>query len=175
MKYICKIGVFSTLLVGIVLGGISTGLAKETKIGIIVSARILEEYPEAVDAQKILNEEIIEWQRQAQTMQEELSALNDELSQQAMMFYSEEKKQEKQQEFERKYMAFRDFQSSIEQRAFQRNQELFAPVNEKIQTVIDAIATELGYDIIFDAVGSNIAYADPTLDITDRVLEDLKK
>lgn len=161
------------VLAGMLLaGGL---LAKDMKIGYIISARILDEYPEAQDAQKILSDEIAEWQRQGQQMQTELEALGQELDQQAMMFYSEEKKAEKAAEYQKKLDEFRNFQSGIEQRAMQRNQELFNPINEKIQKVIDTIAADEGYDIIFDAVGTNIAYADQRLDITDLVLEQLQK
>ena len=154
---------------------VSFSLAKDTKIGIVVSARILEEYPEAQDAQKILSDEIKEWERQSQQMQDELSALGDELSQQAMMFYSDEKKTQKEDEYNRKVMEFRQFQSSIEQIAYQRNQELFQPIKDKCQKIIDKIATDEGYDIILDAVGTNIAYADPKLDITQLVLDELNR
>ena len=143
-------------------------------MGIIISSRIMEEYPEAQDAQKTLTDEIDEWQRQSQQMQEELVEMENEYNQLSMML-SEDKKQEKQAEMERKYMEFRQFQGELEQKAYQRNQELFQPINDKIQKVIDNIATEEGFDVIFDAVGSNIAYADPTIDITEQVLEELKK
>ncbi|MBS1262459.1 MAG: Chaperone protein Skp [Calditrichaeota bacterium] len=146
----------------------------EMKVGIIISDRILNEYPEAQDAQKILEEEIAEWQRQAKEMEEELTELDKELAE-GNMFYSEEKKAQVQAKFDRKMLEYREFQANIERRAMQRNQELFAPINEKIQKVIDEIAQEDGYDIIFDAVGTAIAYADPELDITDLVLEELKK
>lgn len=166
--------VISALVLLIVLAACVN--AKETKVGIIVSARILEEFDEAIEAQQILTEEINEWQRQALQMEEELTALQEELSQQASMFYSEEKRQEKETEFQTKFEAYRQFQAQTEQRAVQRNQELFQPINDKIQKVIDEIAVEMGFDIIFDAVGSNIAYlGDQTLDITDRVLEELNK
>ena len=82
---------------------------------------------------------------------------------------------QKQAEFQRKVNEFRDFQQNIEQRAYQRNQELFAPINAKIQAALDKIAQDSGYDIILDAVGAAIAYAAPELDITDVVLMELKK
>jgi len=153
-----------------------TGLAiaKDTKIGLIISQRIMDEYPEAQDAQKILSDEINEWQRQGQQLQDELIEMEQEFQQLGLML-SEEKKAEKQLELEQKYSEFRQFQVSIEERAIQRNQELFQPINDKIQKVIDEIAAEEGYDIILDAVGTNIAYADPSLDITDRILEELEK
>ena len=164
------------LLAALMLALAVTGplAAKEAKVGIIISDRILNEYPEAQDAQKILEEEIQEWQRQAAEMEDELQALDKELAE-GSMFYSEEKKSEVESKFQRKMLGYREFQAGIERRAMQRNQELFAPINEKIQKVIDEIAAQDGYDIILDAVGTAIAYADPTLDITDLVLEELKK
>ncbi|MBZ0265792.1 OmpH family outer membrane protein, partial [bacterium] len=134
-------------ILSIIIMGLLCGLAsaKDAKIGIIVSARILEEYPEAQDAQKILSDEIREWERQAQQMQNGLAEMEDELSQQAMMFYSEEKKAQKQEAYQQKFMEFRKFQASIEEKAFQRNQELFQPINQKIQKIIDKISTDEGY------------------------------
>lgn len=164
-----------TLLVVMVLFVAAVPLAaQDAKIGIIISDRILNEYPEAQDAQKILEEEITEWQRQAREMEDELTDLDKELSE-GSMFYSEEKKNEMQTQFQRKMMEYREFQANIERRAMQRNEELFSPINQKIQKVIDEIAAEDGYDIILDAVGTAIAYADPSLDITDLVLDELEK
>jgi len=170
-----RVLLYTGLAVVVALAAAMKVQAKDAKVGIIISERILNEYPEAQDAQKTLNEDISEWQRQASQMEDELNSMQEELSQQAMMFYSEEKKAEKQAAFQKKLDEYRQFQSSIEQRAYQRNQELFAPINEKIQKVIDAIAQEDGYDLVFDAVGTAIAYANPELDITDRVLDELKK
>jgi len=163
----------ATLL--LVAATVQPTFAKDFKVAIIISERLLNEYSEAQDAQRVLTEEINEWQRQGQAMQEELQSLQAELSEEAMMFYSEEKKAQKQATFERKVMEFREFQQNIEQRAFQRNQELFAPINEKIQKVLDTLAEQNGYDLILDAVGASIAYASPDLDITDVVLMELKK
>ncbi len=172
MKRITTMALAALLFAAVLVPAVQ---AKDFKVAIIISERLLNEYPEAQDAQKTLNEEINEWQRQAQSMQEELQSMQKELSEEAMMFYTEEKKAQKQAEFQRKLNEYRDFQQGIEQRAMQRNQELFAPINEKIQKVLDTIAQQDGYDIILDAVGASIAYANPELDITDRVLEELKK
>ncbi len=161
------------VLSGILILAVAS-FAKDFRVGIIVSSRIMEEYTEAVDAQQILTDEIAEWQRQAQDMETEIMALEEEYQQLALVL-SEEKKAQKEEELTRKYQEYRQYQASLEQKAYQRNQELFKPINEKVQTIIDRIAQEQGFDIILDAVGSNIAYADPQLDITEQVLAELKK
>ncbi len=49
--------------------------------------------------------------------------------------------------------------------------ELSKPIRDKILEVIEEIAIENNYDIIFDAGTVNIAYAKKSLDLTDEVLE----
>lgn len=168
-----RLALTSVLLVALLAG--SAFAKSATKVGVIHSDKIMQEYPEAQDAVKTLNDEMRELERQLVEKQTEVEELQEELSQQANMFFSEEKKLEKQQEFQQKLNEYREFQASIEQRAYQRNQELFAPINKKVQEVIDKIAAEEGLDIVFDSVNGGITYLNPELDITDSVLEELKK
>ncbi|MBD3166079.1 hypothetical protein GF324_05755 [bacterium] len=164
------------ILVALIVVALAGPTMADTKIGIIISAKILDEYPEAIEAQKTLESEIAEWQRQARQKEEELIALEEELGQEAAMFFSEERRTEKEEQYRSLLQEYRSFQRETERKARQRNEDLFAPINEKIQKIIDQIAAEENFDIIFDAVGSSIAYlGDPSLDITDRVLEELMK
>ena len=41
----------------------------------------------------------------------------------------------------------------------------------RIQTILIDVAEEDGYDLILDAADGNILYADPSLDLTQRVLD----
>jgi outer membrane protein len=58
---------------------------------------------------------------------------------------------------------------------YARNLELSRPVLDKINGVIQKLSQEEGYDFVFDASSANIVYALPDHDITDRVIELLKK
>ena len=75
MKKTVAVFLFLALLAGM-------AQAKDTKIAIIISQRIMDEYPEAQDAQKTLSDEISEWQRQGQQMQDEFVNLQKEYDQQ---------------------------------------------------------------------------------------------
>ena len=55
-----------------------------------------------------------------------------------------------------------------------QNQKL-QPVLEKVQTAIDLIAKERGFDYILDAMTGSILYALPQYDLTEDVLKELKK
>jgi Skp family chaperone for outer membrane proteins len=52
---------------------------------------------------------------------------------------------------------------------------LTKPILDKINQVLEKIATEENFIMIFDSVNGNIAYAKEDLDLTDRVLEELEK
>ena len=49
------------------------------------------------------------------------------------------------------------------------------PILDKINLVLEKIATEENIIMIFDSVNGNIAYAKKSLDLTDLVLEELDK
>ena len=53
--------------------------------------------------------------------------------------------------------------------------QLFAPVQAKIQAAIDKVGKERGYDYIIDALSGALVYALPQHDLTDDVIEELRK
>ena len=58
---------------------------------------------------------------------------------------------------------------------YSRNLELSKPILDKINTAIQKISRDNSYDFVFDAASANIVFALPEYDITDRVLDELKK
>ncbi len=150
----------------------------QLKIGYINSDRILREYKEAQDVQKQLDAKNQEWQRQAQQMQQEIQRKQDELESQSLLL-SEEKKAEKQAEIQDLFNKLQQFQ--LEKwgqngEAFRLQQQLLKPILDKINQVLQRIGKEEGFDYIFDSVAGNIVYASPKQpDLTERVLEELNK
>ena len=49
------------------------------------------------------------------------------------------------------------------------------PIIEKIDAILKRIAEDEDYTFIFDAVSGGLAYAKPTFDLTDQVIEELNK
>ena len=66
-------------------------------------------------------------------------------------------------------------QQELSQRAQQRNAELLAPLEARIQAIIDGLRAERGYGLIFDvsAPGGAIVAADPSLNLTNVVVQRL--
>jgi outer membrane protein len=151
--------------------------AKELKIAYINSERILNESQDYKDAKKILEEEEKNYSKQARNMELDIQNLEDEIEAQGLM-WSEEKKIEKQQEAQNIYLKYQQFLQDIwgqTGKLYQRNLELSKPIVDKINDVITRIGEAEGYDMIFDGAAGNLVYAKPEFDLTDRIIEELKK
>lgn len=158
-------------------GAISPLWARDIKIGYIDSERILAEFEDSKEAQGKLAEENREWDTQAGSMRQQIADMEAELEQQSLLL-SDEKKAERWEELQALYLRLQQFQQEIwgqNGRLFQRNLELTRPVVEKINVAIAKIGDEEGYDFVFDASQGNIVHAKEQYDLTDRVLELLRK
>jgi len=151
------------------LAGIASA---EVKIGFVNSEVILQEYKAVQGVMETFNRDVQGWEAELQQRKKELDDMQRELQQQTLML-SDQRRQEKELEYQRKLTEFEKFKESIwssDGLIEQRNEELFRPVINKVQTVLEQIAAEDGYDLILDAADSNILYGDPEFDLTQRVL-----
>ena len=141
----------------------------ESRIGFVNTARILRDAVPAVRAQKKIEAEFSKRDQELAKTAEQLKRMQDELERQGVTL-PESQRRTKEREFNDLNRDFqrrqREFREDLNQR---RNEEL-AQVVEQANRVIRQIAEQEKYDIIFqDAV-----YANPRIDITDRVIKALE-
>lgn len=141
----------------------------ESRIGFVNTARILRDAAPAVRAQKRIEAEFAKRDQELAKIAEQLKRMQDELERLGLtMPESQRRAREREfgdlnRDFQRRQ---REFREDLNQR---RNEEL-AQVVEQANRVIRQIAEQEKYDIIFqDAV-----YANPRIDITDRVIKALE-
>lgn len=147
--------------------------AADLKVGYIDSERIFKEYKGTQSAQQQFDQDVQEWNLQAQNYKKEIERLRLELEGQGPML-SEEKKIEREQGLQTKLNQYDQFVQSIwgpSGLIAQRNEELTRPIIAKIKTVLNKIGADEQYTIIFDAADGNVVYGDQSLDLTDRVLQ----
>jgi outer membrane protein len=140
-----------------------------SRIGFVNTARILRDAAPAVRAQKKIEGEFAKRDQELAKIAEQLKRMQDELERQGVTM-AESQRRAKEREFNDLNRDFqrrqREFREDLNQR---RNEEL-AQVVEQANRVIRQIAEQEKYDIIFqDAV-----YANPRIDITDRVIKALE-
>ena len=141
----------------------------ESRIGFVNTARILRDAVPAVRAQKKIEAEFSKRAQGLAKTAEQLKRMQDELERQGVTL-PESQRRAKEREFNDLNRDFqrrqREFREDLNQR---RNEEL-AQVVEQANRIIRQIAEQEKYDIIFqDAV-----YANPRIDITDRVIKALE-
>jgi outer membrane protein len=143
--------------------------ADTSRIGFVNTARILRDAAPAVRAQKKIEAEFAKRDQELAKVADQLKRMQDELERQGVTM-PESQRRAKEREFNDQNRDFqrrqREFREDLNQR---RNEEL-ALVVEQANRVIRQIAEQEKYDIIFqDAV-----YANPRIDITDRVIKALE-
>ncbi len=165
------------LLIILIFSPTNQALPQEGKIGYIDSMRLKTDYKEFADVQAKFDQQLAGWQSQADSLKKTVDSLQADFDKQSLLL-SEEKKKEKESLIEQKkgeYTSFVNQAFGPGGKMEKLNAELTKPILDKINTVLEKIALENNYIVIFDAVNGNIAWAKKGLDLTEMVLEELNK
>lgn len=149
----------------------------QMKIGHINSEAIMQNLPEAQDAQKSLDALVAQWESELKKMQDDWKKKFDDYDRRKLIL-TEQTRAETEKELRTLDQAINDFRN----RKFGQNGELFTkqnevmkPIQNKIFKVLDEIAKEDGYDYVFDKSGDILLlYATDKHDLTERVLRRMK-
>lgn len=142
----------------------------------IDSEYILNNIPEYQEAQKELDAQSAVWQQQIEAKYAEIDRLY-KAYQAEQILLTEEQRRKREQEIIAKEKEAKDFQKSkfgVDGELFKKRQELVKPIQDKIYSALDQIATTNTLAIIFDKSGqSNMIYTNPKYDKSDEVLKKL--
>ena len=141
----------------------------QAKVGFVNTERILRDAVPAQRAQKKIESEFQKRDQELGRMAEQLKKMQDEMERSSVTLSDSQRRarerdfSELNREFQRKQ---REFREDLNQR---RNEEL-ARVVEQANRVIRAIAAQEEFDVVLqDAV-----YANPRIDITEKVIKALE-
>lgn len=168
---------WTKLLVLLVLTLTVVFAADAVKIGYIYSEQIMVEYQEAIDAMKKLEAEAVELQKVYEEMQQDYQKLIEDYEKRKLVS-SEAWKKQKQKDIITKEQVLQQYQmENFGQNGaiYKKEEEYLAPVLDKINETLKRVGEEQGYSFIIDASKGTIVYADEALDLTDLILEELKK
>ncbi len=151
----------------------------QLKIGYVDSEVILAQFPEAIKAKSDLEALVSKWRKEADSMATELQNAYADYQKQAQTM-SPEKQREAQQkiiEKEQKLQQYREQKfAQPTGEYFVKQEQLMAPVKQKIFKAIEDIAKEEEMNFVLDKAGDVVVlYADPSFDITFKVLDRLKR
>jgi Skp family chaperone for outer membrane proteins len=155
----------------------SSTSSQEGRIGYVDSMRLRTEFKEFTDAQAKFDQEVKVWQEEIDELGKVIDSLVVDSAKYSLVL-SESKRKEKNDYLRSKRFEYSQLTNDIfgpNGRAEKKNAELTKPILDKINLVLEKIASEENFIMIFDSVNGNIAYAKKSLDLTDLVLEEIKK
>jgi outer membrane protein len=150
-------------------------LRAEVKLGYIDSSRIWVEYKDAAESQQRFERQVQGWRDEASEKEKSVTTLRLEARDQGPIL-SALKRQEKETALQR---AVTEYESFIQEvwgpngRATQENTRATEEVIQRVRVVVEKLSTQRGLDLVFDASGGFLIFADKALDLTNEVLAEL--
>jgi outer membrane protein len=137
---------------------------------------ILNNIPEYTDAQAMLDDLSVEWQKEIEAKFQEIDKLYRDYQAESILLPEDLKKQKEneiiQKEKEAKELQKKRFGKDGD--LFKKRLELVQPIQEKIFNAIQDMAVTRNYAFIFDkASGASLLYADSKYDLSDDVLDEI--
>ena len=151
--------------------------AADTRIGFIDSAKIFQDYKLAQEAQQQFDRQVQNWRTEAAEKQKVVDQLRAEMRDQGPIL-STVKRQEKEEALQKAIQQYEAFVQEIwgpTGRASQENERTTSEIVNQIRGVVEKLAGEKGLDIVFDAAGGAIVYADRSLDLSAEVVRELNE
>ncbi|MBM3278355.1 MAG: OmpH family outer membrane protein [Candidatus Handelsmanbacteria bacterium] len=150
----------------------------DLKLGYIDSEALRANLPDFRTAQIQLERLHQQYESETTERKNKLEKLGEDFHQQELLI-SEARRAELKAQLDEQKKQLQDFTQKTfgaDGELMKKNVELSGPIFEKINTAIQEMAKEDGYDFIFDvATGSNIVYADERYDLTEKLLKRMKE
>lgn len=158
----------SALLYGACLGVCA---AQDYKIGTLDVVRIIKQSPQTKAANERIDKEFSVRETKLTAAGEELKKLEDRMAKDQAILSEEEFNRLERDIVTRKREMKRDQDEFREDLNFRRNEE-FTKMRKVIIEAIQKVAAESKYDLV---LGEGIVYSSPELDMSDMVIEFLKR
>jgi len=153
---------------GIALLSFSAAVLADSKIGFVNSQRILNDAPQAARAKKKIEKDFEKRDQDLQRISKQLQGMQENLDKNAVTM-AESERRAKEREFGELNRDFQRKQREFREDLSQRQNEEMAAIFERVNKIIKQIAEAEKYDIIFQEA----VYANPRIDITDKVIKAL--
>ena len=150
----------------------------QMKIAYINSEAIMQQLPEAQDAQKQLDGMSTDWQTELTKMQTDLQHRFEDYDKKKLVMSDKRRAEiEKElQDLEKKMVDYRTAKFGANGELFSKQNELMKPVQDKLFKAVKDIADEGGYDYVFDKSSTTLLmYSNEKNDLTSKVLAKLQQ
>jgi outer membrane protein len=145
------------------------------KIGYVNTQAILKQTPGYTKAESTFTKELEGYRVEVQKLQATLDSAASDFDQQSVML-SPTQRAAKRKELQAQQQKLEQRTQELQQRAASRERELLDPIQTKVNSVIEGVRAAGNYAMIFDVSAPNngIVTADKSIDLTQRVIQQLK-
>jgi len=164
-----------TVLVVVLLALPATAAAQQ-QIAYIDSEYILNQTPEYATIQQKIDRLEEQWREELQQRRDTVRQMYREFESRELLYTEEERRQRRQaiQQAEQELENLRQRYFGPDGELYQRQRDLMRPLQERILTAVEEVATSEGYDYVFDKSGEFLfMFARDQYDVSDRVLREL--
>ena len=145
--------------------------AEDYKIGAVNAVRILEQSPQAAKLRSQIEQEFSPRDRELVSQQKKLKEMEDRLERDSAIMSETERKELEREIINMRRQLKRDQDQFREDLSYRRNEEL-SRIQKEIVQAIQTVAKQNNYDVV---LSEGVLFASTKVDITDLVIEYLKK
>ncbi len=156
----------------------SMPLSAQMKIGYINSESVMQQLPEAQDAQKQLDGITADWQSELTKMQTDLQHKFEDYDKKKLIMSDKKRAdvEKELQDLDKKMVDFRTAKFGTNGELFAKQNELMKPIQDKVFKAVKDVADEGGYDYVFDKSSTTLLmYSNEKNDLTSKVLAKLQQ
>ncbi len=156
----------------ILLALFSAGVNAAGKTAFINSKILLEESPQAIAANSELQKQFGDREQSLRKLAQDIQQMEKTYKTDSAVMSDEQKKKAEDNIIQKK-RRFQFEQQSLKEDLQAKQKELLRKVQVSIKAIIQAYGSDNGYDFIF--TDASIAYASDSVNITEQILNELKK
>ena len=164
------------MLLVVALLAVPATAAAQQQIAYIDSEYILDQTPEYATIQQKIDRLEEQWREELQQRRDTVQKMYREFESRELL-YTEEERRQRQQEIQQAEQELQNLWQRYfgpEGELYQRQRDLMRPLQERILTAVEEVATSEGYDYIFDKSGEFLfMFARDQYDVSDQVLREL--
>ncbi len=158
-----------TILIILIVSLLSIAPSSESvRIGVIDTMELFRRSVEMRSLQRELEESLYQKRFELEPLQRKIENLQSEIESRRFVLSSEELSN-KERELEVLFREYIEKRDEVAEYLSQREEELMGPLLEKLQSIIERVGREEGYDIIIEK--DALVFSAPKLDITSLVIE----
>jgi outer membrane protein len=148
----------------------------QAKIGFVSTDAIMKQLPDAQDAQKQLDQLVVDWQAELNRMQQDWQKKYDDYEKRKLIMTEQRRAdaEKEMRDLDTRIADFRNKKFGQSGDLFAKQNELMKPVQDRVFKAIQEVAVEEAYDYVFDKSGEILLmYANIKFDLTLKVLAKL--